>query len=154
MCFLHTCYGQLIQESSPLTFPAGTGSRDFSVKVDAGWKLLVEVWLALCRLSAAKWGESCFFAVFHNYSPTLESLHIKNIRKFRLWGINRFWKSLKCFVSGFLGVFFLFFFFCQASKSFWQTEISLYGTSPVIASNPRTTKSNWKMLLELCQASA
>lgn len=96
-------------------------------------------------------GKGCLFAVFHNYSQTLERLHIKNIRKSELWGINGFLEITEILYFWFFG---FWGFSCQGEKSFWQTEIFLYGTSPVlVASNPRTTESNWKMLLQFCQAS-
>lgn len=135
----------------PLTFPAGTGSREFSVRADAGWELPAEVWLALCRLPAAKWGKRLHFCCVSQLLTDLERLHIKNIRNSKLWGINWFLEitEILCFwFFGFWG------FFCQEGKGLWQAEIFLYGISPVlIASNPRTTKSGWKMLLEFCQAS-
>lgn len=56
------------------------------------------------------------------------------------------WKSLKWFLSGF--------FLGGREGLLADCKIFLYEISPVlIASNPRTTESNWKMLLWFCQAS-
>lgn len=66
----------------------GLGGRGCCGRAEAGRGLSAEGWLAVCRLSAAKWGKRLLFAVVHNYSQALEMLHMKSIRKRKLWGVS------------------------------------------------------------------